>query len=34
MNNPIWPFLGVLLIIGISYLFSEIEEKNNKNKRK
>jgi len=30
MNNPIWPILGVMLIVGISYLLSEIEERNRK----
>jgi hypothetical protein len=30
MNNPIWPILGVMLIVGISYLLSELEERNRK----
>lgn len=33
MENPIWPILGVALIIGIAYLLSEIEERNRKNKK-
>jgi len=30
MNNPIWPIIGVMLIVGISYLLSELEERNRK----
>ena len=30
MNNPIWPVIGVMLIVGISYLLSELEERNRK----
>jgi hypothetical protein len=30
MEQFIWGVLGVMLIVGISYWFSEIEEKNRK----
>jgi hypothetical protein len=30
MNNPIWPIIGVMLIVGISYLLSDLEERNRK----
>jgi hypothetical protein len=33
MENPVWPILGVVLIVGLAYLLSEIEERNSKNKK-
>jgi hypothetical protein len=30
MNNSIWPIIGVMLIVGISYLLSDLEERNRK----
>jgi len=30
MNNPICPIIGVMLIVGISYLLSDLEERNRK----
>lgn len=30
MDNAIWPILGIMLIIGVSYVLSDFEEKNKK----
>jgi hypothetical protein len=33
MNHPIFPILGVMLIVGIAYMLSDLEERNRKNKK-
>jgi hypothetical protein len=33
MNHPIFPILGVILIVAIAYILSNLEERNRKNKK-
>jgi len=33
MNHPIFPILGVILIVGIAYILSNLEERNRKNEK-